>query len=135
MLLDRTKSENGLTNLVENPTYFKFSPDNKKIAAVYDNNKIKIFFIGDDYELFNKKIMGSSSFEINSLDLNLPIAWHGNSSYIFVKSGTDLKFLEINDDSPVNLQIIDTDVDKYFYNRQENTIYLIKNESLYKIIE
>ncbi|MEK7463310.1 MAG: hypothetical protein AAB621_03055 [Patescibacteria group bacterium] len=135
MLLDRTKSENGLTNLVENPTYFKFSPDNKKIAAVYDNNKIKIFFIGDDYELFNKKIMGSSFFDTGSLSSDSPIAWHSNSSYIFVKSGTDLKFLEINDDSPVNLQIIDTDVDKYFYNRQENTIYLIKNESLYKIIE
>lgn len=135
ILLDRTKSGNGLTSLVENPTYFKFSPDSKKIAAVYDNNKIKIFFIGDDYELFNKKSMGTSSFEISSLDSNLPIAWHGNSSYLFIKSGTDLKFLEINDDSPINLQTIDTDVDKYFYNGQENSMYLIKDESLYKIIK
>ena len=134
-LLDRSKNENNLINLIDNPIFFKFSPDSKKIAVVYNDNKIKIFFIGDDYELFNKKATGTSSFDINSLDPSLPIAWHNNSCYLFVKSEKSLKFLEINDDQPVNLQTIDTGIDKYFYNDQKNVIYLIKNESLYKIIE
>jgi hypothetical protein len=135
VLLNRSKNENNLTDLVNDPAYFKFSPDSKKIAAVYDNNKIKILFIGDDYELFNKKIMGSSSFEINSMDTNLPIIWHSNSYYLFVKSGTALKFLEINDDLPINLQTIDAAIDNYFYSNKENKIYLIKSNSLFEIIE
>ncbi|MDO8443095.1 MAG: hypothetical protein Q7S81_02465 [bacterium] len=133
-LLDRSKKENNLINLIDNPTFFKFSPDSKKIATV-SNNTIKIFFIGDDYELFNKKSMGTSSFEISSLDTSLPFIWSGNSYYLFVKSETTLKFLEINDDQPVNLQTIDTGIDKYFYDGQENSIFLIKNESLYKIAQ
>lgn len=131
-LLDRSKNENNLTVLIDNPTYFKFSPDSKKISVI-NNNKIKVFFIGDDYELFNKKLMGVSSFEINSIDQNSPIIWHNNSCYMFVKSGTSLQFLEINDDPSINLQTIDTDIDKYFYDKQENLIYLIKKESLYEI--
>lgn len=134
-LLDRSKTEIGLTELVNDPDYFEFSPDSKKIAAVYSNNKIKVFFLGDDHELFNKKLMGVSSFEIDPLDRELQIAWHNNSCYIFVRSGTSLKFLEINDDPPVNLQTISNGVDKYFYNKQESAVYLIKNESLYKIKE
>jgi len=133
-LLDRSKNENNLINLIENPTFFKFSPDSKKIATASDNT-IKIFFIGDDYGLFNKKSMGTSFFEINSLDTSLPFIWHTNSYYLFVKSETALKFLEINDDQPVNMQTIDTGIDKYFYNGQENSIFLIKDESLYKITQ
>ncbi|MHB9019619.1 MAG: hypothetical protein ACYC3G_01940 [Minisyncoccota bacterium] len=134
IILDRSKNENNITDLlVENPIYYKFSPDSKKIATVY-GNKIKITFIGDDYELFNKEPMGSSIFEINSIDQNFPMIWHNNSYYLYVKSGTTLKFLEINDDQPINLQTIDTDVNKYFYNKQENFLYLIKNESLYKVV-
>jgi len=135
ILLDRSKSENNLTNLMDGPAFFKFSPDGKKIAAAYGGNKIKVFFIGNDYVLFNKKAMGTSSFEINSLDPSLPFTWHGNSSYLFVRSGTDLKLSEINDDQPVNMQTIDSGIDKYFYDSQENSLHLIKEGSLYKVIE
>ncbi|GEM_PF-1368504 len=133
-LLDRSKNkDNQIDLLIENPSYFKFSPDSKKIAVTYDDNKIRVFLIGDDHELFNKKLMGFSSFEINSLDSNLPLVWHNNSYYLFVKSGTSLKFLEINDDQPINLQTINTNIDKYFYNKVKNSIYLIRDESLYEI--
>jgi hypothetical protein len=130
-LLDRSKTENNQTELSGNPTYFKFSPDSKKIAVVR-NNEIKIFFIGDDYELYNKKPMGTSSFTMGSLDQNYPIIWHNDSSYLFIRSGMDMNFLEINDDPPINLQTIATGADKYFYNTEENSIYLIKNDSLYR---
>lgn len=134
ILIDRSKSENNLTDLpAEDLKYFKFSPDSKKLAVTFGNNKIKVFFIGNDYELFNKTSMGSSSLEIDSLDQSFPITWHNNSCYLFVRSGTDLKFLEINDDAPVNLQTIDTNVDKYFYSRQEDLVYFIRGNSLFRI--
>lgn len=133
-LLDRSKIENNLTLLADSSSYYKFSPDSKKIAII-KNNKIVVYFLGDDHELFNKKLMETSSFEIDSLDKLSPITWHNSSCYLFVKSGKNLKFLEINDDLPINIQIISNNIDNYLYNKQEGVIYLIRDEILYKLIK
>lgn len=133
-LFDQTKPNEKILSLGSDINYFKFSPDNKKLATV-SGNIIKIYFIGDDYELFNKKIMGSSIFEITSVDQERPIAWYSNSSYLLVKSGANLRLLELNDEQPINIQTISTDIDKYFYEADTNQIRFIKNNSLYEILE
>ena len=69
-----------------------------------------------DYELFDKKQFSSSIFKIGSLDNTMPISWHSSSSYIFIKYPIGLYFLEINDNLPINLQLVDASVEKYFYN-------------------
>lgn len=135
ILLDRSKNEDQLTDLgITDPSYFKFSPDSKKLAVAFGDDKIKVFFIGNDYDLFNKVPMASSYFDLGQLDPNHPIIWRNDSYYLFIRSKTDLKFLEINDAPPVNIKTIDADIDNYFYSRQENIIYFIRNNSLYRIL-
>ncbi|MBU4348025.1 hypothetical protein KJ671_00770 [Patescibacteria group bacterium] len=117
-----------------NVSYFKFSPDSKKISIVNNDNTIKVFFIGDDYELFNKKLFSLSSFKIGLLDNLLPITWHSSSSYLFVKYPISLYFLEINDNLPINLQLVDASAEKYFYNSDTEDIYLLEQQKLYKTL-
>jgi hypothetical protein len=118
-----------------NVSYFKFSPDSKKISIINNVNIIKIFFIGDDYELFDKKLFSSSLFKIGSLDDFMPISWHSSSSYLFVKYPIGLYFLEINDNLPINLQLVDASAEKYFYNPDTESIYLLEQQKIYKILD
>jgi hypothetical protein len=133
-LLDKNDPNKKITELSDNPSYFKFSPDSKKIAEFSANNQqINIYYIGDDYDLFGKKPMGHSTFHIGNLDSASPISWHNNSSYIFLKYTDNVKLLEINDKNPpANIQLIESGVDKYFYNQETNTIYLLIDGVLYK---
>jgi hypothetical protein len=136
-LLDQNNSEGRIKELSENPSYFKFSPDSNKIAVLANNSWwINIYFIGDDYELYGKKPMSSSSFEIGTLDDTSPITWHENSSYIFLKYSNSLNLLEIDDNNPpTNTQSVEINVNKYFYDQETNTIYLLRGDVLYKASE
>jgi len=132
MLLDKANQD--IRQLINNPASYEFSPDNKKIATINDSGEIKAFFIGDDYELFEKKSMSSSVFKITTLDTEYPVAWHTNSAYIFIKIGNVFKLLEINDALPINLQTVNTTSDKYFYNKQLGEMLIIENNILYRLI-
>lgn len=136
-LLDQTNPESKIKELAQNPSYFKFSPDSKKIAVISNESWwINIYFIGDDYELYGKKPMSSSAFEIGTLDDVLPISWLNNSSYILLKYSNSLNLLEIDDKNPpINTQLAETGVNKYFYNPDSNTVYALENGTLYKLSE
>ncbi len=130
-LLDQNDPEGKVLKLSNNPSYFKFSPDSKKIAVVNNNRWVNIYFIGDDYELFGKKPMSSSSFEVGTLDNIAPISWYSNSSYVFLKYSNTLNLLEIDDKNPPeNMQVAGSGVDKYFYSQESRKLYLLENGKL-----
>lgn len=133
-LFDQTESQIKLIELANDPAYFKFSPDSKKLAVVSKNSWwINIYFIGDDSELFGKKPMDLSSFEVGTLDTDLPISWYNNSSYMFLKYSNSLDLLEIDDKNPPeNIQLVKNGINKYFYNQKDNLIYLLIDSTLYK---
>ncbi len=133
ILLDRSQKENNVLELSENPINFVFSPDSKKIVAINTAGDIKIFFIGDDYELYNKKPYSYSLFKIKNIDLTYKPIWHQNSSYIFLKTQDDFRLLEIDDSAPINFNAINVSAEKYYYNQKINQIYIIQNQKLYKL--
>ena len=132
-LLERTKDTENIKIIIENPSYFKFSPDSKKLLA-QNNNQIKILFLGNDYDLFQKKQMSSSTFALSNLNNDFKIVWHPNSAYIFIKKEDRLELLEI-DDATLALQSVNIDADKYFFDQTSETIYIINKNTLYKLLQ
>ncbi len=135
VLLNKLNKDANESRLINEVIDFSFSPDNKKLATINKYGEIKIFFIGDDYELFNKKLLSFSVFNISDIDTTYPILWHSNSSYIFIKTKNDFRMMEINDDPPINFHTINVIADKYFYNSKTEDIYVIQNNNLYKLVK
>jgi hypothetical protein len=135
VLLNKLNENGNEGRLISDVLYFNFSPDNKKLATMDKNGEIKIFFIGDDYELFNKELLSFSVFNISDIDIAYPVLWHSNSSYIFIKTKNDFRMMEINDDPPTNFHTVNVVADKYFYNPKTEDIYVIQNNNLYRLIK
>lgn len=109
----------------ENALSAAFSPDNKKIAFITDKKEMVIYnLITEQTAVLNIGIPEKSEF-----------SWHQNSEYLLVKyPDTGLYLLEGNNLPPINLQLIDSKIQKYQYFPEKNSLYLLKGDSLYSFI-
>ncbi len=100
------------------------SPDGKKIAFIKENKDLAIKWLDGSSQ--NK----NASFNFGSVE---DIAWHKNSAYLFIKYPSGLYLLEANNLPPINFQVIDSENQKFQYLSDKDSVYLLKNNSLYKI--
>jgi len=107
------------------------SPNDKKIALVNDKKELIIYPTSDSSERV-KKPEKPVVFNIGSTQEN-KVAWHKNSAYLFIKYPSTLYLLEGNNLPPINFQVIDLENKKYVYQPTEDSVYLLKNSSLYKL--
>lgn len=112
-----------LTKLIsENALTAAFSPDNKKIAFTTLKKEMVIYDLAvGQIAVLNIGIPEKSEF-----------SWHQDSEYLFIKyPDAGLYLLEGNNLPPINLQFIDSGVQKYQYWPEKNSLYLLKADSLY----
>ncbi len=111
----------------------KISPDNQKLAIFNaKTDAIDIRFLADA-EALNKK---QGDFVALNTDFPEPLSdfyWHNSSAYLFAQYASNLYFVEIDDRPPLNWQSIANDVDKFQYNPQNDTLYVLSGRSLYKL--
>jgi len=107
--------------LADNGTNPQFSPDGKSISFITSHKELVIY--GGQPPKFITLLIGAS-------DENA-ITWHKNSHYLFIKYASNLYLLEGNDVPPINLQIIGSEIKKYQYLPEKNSVYLLKEGSLY----
>ncbi|MBI3046514.1 MAG: hypothetical protein HYY86_03215 [Candidatus Harrisonbacteria bacterium] len=107
--------------LADNGTNPQFSPNGKLISFITSYKELVIY--GGQPPKFITLLIGAS-------DENA-VTWHKNSHYLFIKYASDLYLLEGNDAPPINLQIIGSEIKKYQYLPEKNSVYLLKEGSLY----
>lgn len=113
--------------------YFKFSPDNEKIAYLESDGGLKIFFLKDQTDYSEKKAGDFSDLGAHSSNPIKSFEWHKDSAYLFVKYLNSLSLLEIDDRLPINEQKISDGLQDYRYNPDENLIYFLRENRLYKL--
>jgi len=121
-LIDKNSSADKLIS--ENILISSFSPDGKKIAFIKENKDLIIKWLDDSNQ--NK----NASFNFGSVE---DIAWHKNSAYLFIKYPNGLYMLEANNLPPINFQVVDSENQKFQYLNDEDSVYLLKNNYLYRI--
>lgn len=110
--------------LADNATDFKFSPDEKQIAFITKNKEVVTDFLKEN------KAMAV-------LNIGIPedgkLSWHRDSSHLFIQYPEALYLLEGNNLPPINLQLVTNGATQHFYKAEENILYILKNQSLYKL--
>ncbi len=125
-LIDKNSSTDKLIS--ENILISSFSPDSKKIAFLKENKDLVINWIENPSEKESQR--ETATFNFGSLE---NMAWHENSAYLFIKYPNGLYLLEANNLPPINFQVIDSKNQEFQYLSGEGSVYLLRNNSLYKI--
>lgn len=116
-----------LSKISEGVVSSYFSPNSQKIAYINANNELGIYPLESSAGYNQEK---PSRFNLGLIEKE--IIWYQDSEHLFIKYPSSLYLLEANSLPPINLQIIDFETNKYQYNADENTVYLLKNNNLYK---
>lgn len=118
------------STLAQNAKKTFFAPNSLKLAFTTANNELVIHTFGERDALLEKsvtEVLGLSGENEET------IAWHKDSAHLFLEYPDSLYILEANSMPPINLQKIDAGIQKYFYDAQKNTAYLLKNGTLTSI--
>jgi len=118
-----------IKQISDNTVSAAFSPDGKRIAFITGNNEVVKYPLEQTAKYTEEQI---ARFNLGSVEKN--IIWHKNSGYIYLKYPGSLYLLEMSDLPPINMQILDSDTSEFQYNEKENSIYMLKNGSLYKAV-
>lgn len=104
-----------------------FAPNSMKLVFTTENNELVIYTLGK-----RDRILETPETEVLRMsgENEQTIQWHKNSAHLFMEYPDVLYLLEANNKPPINLQKIDRDVQKYFYDAEKNSIYLLKNNAL-----
>lgn len=125
-VLDRRSLKITLTD--NNVVSSSFSPNDRKIAYYGPNNELSI------YPLEQSTIYTSENpARFNLGPVNNEIIWRKESGHILFKYSSGLYLLEANGLPPINMQLIDLNDEKYNYNADTNTVYILKNKNLYEV--
>lgn len=114
----------------DNAKDFVFSPDSKRIAALEDNGRIKIYFFEDQADL-NKKAGDFSLINLEDKKDIQKISWHENYGYLLVKYPNTIKLTEIDDREPINKYGVITDYKDFYYDIKSNLLYFNQENNLY----
>lgn len=118
-----------LTSLIiaKNAKKSLFAPNSLRLVFTTENSELVIYTFGK-----RDRLLESPETDVLRLsgENEQTIAWHKNSAHLFLEYPDTLYLLEANSKPPINLQKIDRDVQKYFYDAEKNSIYLLKNNAL-----
>lgn len=119
--------------IARNAKSSSFSTDNEKIAFLSNNKEIVIYnLIGDEQGQKNKLQKTTAILNIGATE-NTEFSWHKDSHYLFIKYPDALYLLEGDAFPPINFQLIDSPNQKYAYQPETETLYLLKNNTIYSI--
>ncbi len=124
--------DQNLTNLLSKQKLFKISPDGKKILFLEKDNKIKVYFLKDQIKALNKKAGEIISLNLSSQLTIEDVEWYFDSFHIFIVYPKEIYFTEIDNREPINQYLIDSNFLKCSYEIPTNTLYLLKDNSIYK---
>lgn len=104
----------------------KLSPDGEKLAFldVKSGNKIKVIFL-ETSEEFGKAKGESVILETGFSEAPQNFDWDQTSSYLFIQYGNTLYFSDIDERSPLNLQLVSDKVRKYQYQLAADSLYIL----------
>ncbi|MEE8131580.1 MAG: hypothetical protein V3T98_00825 [Candidatus Paceibacterota bacterium] len=126
-------SNQELNQIAHSTKSFSFSPDSKKIAFLDRNGKISIHFLEDWHHGINKKAEDVIRLNLENMSEIKDIIWHQDSIHLFVNYGNRIDFIEVDDRPPLNQYTITDQSLPFFYDQENNLIYLIQNNSLWKM--
>ncbi len=127
-----------IKQIAHNAKNFAFSPDNKKIAFLDNDEKLNIYFIEDWYKNIRKKSGDVISFNLKNKELIENIHWYKDSFHLFIKHANEnetvsLDFMEIDNRPPLNLSPIINNFESAYYDTNSNFLYFIQNKILYTV--
>ncbi len=128
ILADRNKLEAKI--LAKNARTAFFAAGHLKLAFTTFNNELVIYTFGKKYQ-----ILDNPKTEILRLSIadQESLTWHADAAHIFMQYPDSAYLLEADEIPPINLQTIDTGVDKFQYDAENEKLYLLKKSALYRI--
>jgi hypothetical protein len=114
--------------IAKNVSDFSLSPDEKRLFAVNTAGKISIIFI-DDYRANDDSLIKAGTImdlPFNSADGEIPVWLADEPNYALLKSGGDLRIIEMDLRPPVNEYPVATGTKKYVLNGDK--LFVLKND-------
>jgi WD40 repeat protein len=112
--------------IAEDAVSFYFSPDNEILIYISKDNSIFAYFLTD-----NEKISLISS--PSALD-ETSISWHNSNRYFFIKDADkNLRFIEVDNLSPINETVIAPSVKHFFYSQEDSALYFDNGDGIWKL--
>jgi len=120
--------------IADSVKFFEFSPNNRAIAYLDINGIINIHFIDEWNEVFRKKIGDVSKFELPGKQELEKIFWYKDSLRLLVEKSNEADLMEIDDRPPLNIYNIKSDFNDFFYDGENNFVYILSQKQVQKII-
>jgi len=121
-------SETGTTTVVSNnANSFSFSPDSKILLFIEGGNTLRAYKTSDVF-------VGDQTITIKTIPgiITDSISWHKDSAHIFVKdSSSNLRFVEIEDNLPINDFLVSSGVRSFMYDQKEGILYFNSPSGIY----
>lgn len=112
----------------------KLSPDGLKLASLSRENgdKIKISFL-ETAEEFGKSKNETAILNTEFTETPRNFDWDKTSSYLFIQYGDKVYFSDIDDRSSLNMQLVSEKVDKYQYQPENDSLFILSAGLVYKL--
>lgn len=104
-----------------------FAPNSLRLIFTTENNELVIYTFGKRDHLLE---LPETDILRLSGENEQTIAWHKNSAHLFLEYPDALYLLEANSKPPINLEKVGSNIRKYFYDAEKNSVYLLKNNIL-----
>lgn len=129
--------------------FFAFSPDSQKLVFSEFNcrnnqtntcseQKLNIYFLEDYLDTISPKRKGDiMTLPIQNIKNIEKIAWYRTSNHLIIQQNNleqkihTLSFIEVDDKTPINEQLLIKDINDFFYHPKQNTIFYLQNQNLY----
>lgn len=126
------QNSNDIEEIAHSVKFFVFSPDDKKIAFLDNDGKIGINFLEESDADLIKKAGDVSRFDLENKEAIKSLNWYADSYHLFVNFADEVKFMEIDDRSALNVYPI-INASQFYYEPKTNIFYFIVDNKLQKI--
>jgi len=113
--------------------FFEFSPNNRAISFLDNNGTINVRFIDEWDEIFRKKSGDVSQLELTKKQELGKIFWYRDSLRLLAARSNEASLIEIDDRPPLNVYNIESGFDDFFYDGENNFVYVLRQGQLQKI--
>jgi len=118
------------TTVSSNASSFSFSNDGKTLVIIDNGRTIRA------YSLYEEDEEKQRAVTLTTLPGTLvsQLVWHGDNKHIFVKdSANNLRFLEIDDNLPINEVLISRRVGDFVYDAGEKSLYFNNPSGIWQL--
>lgn len=130
-LLKYVDRDSATTTIIsDNTTYFSLAPNDRLLTFVDRGGVVRVY----DLE-WEKGDKDERVIDLITMDTNVDeVAWYENSAYMFIKDNlSNLSFVEINDDSPINEVLISENVNSFVYDSGTKSLYFGNDSGLWQL--